>query len=603
MLNNSQVKSFNRNTGSWNGHNQISEKAVEIEFYTRIMQFYENKYANIDLAKVYFDNPHNIDGLFTVARANATYRILIEAKSDLNFNVTKNLIGTLAQACYYLKLLHSSNELLPASVFLISNISIAVIPTEDLLTIITNSELTWRISASSAKNNDQPLIKSLSNIKNNNFVIQSIQAPNFSINTILETIDAIALKSPLKETKTRCYDLNNREEERTSAISTLAASVSDFSYDSITESWYFFNEENWRNIKPHALKTAISRILRTSSGLSEKLAHYTLEEIVTQLQPLLTNSFTNKYLNLENGLAIDSESGSVLPRKKETYSNNQVLGLDNYQEIADSRSILERQASLLVADIIFSDKDKNYLTLIGNSKGAQSLIALLEVYDFSVIPTNIRRANLLSKLPSARGVILQFTGNKKENFADLNELYLPSTSVLRHIISPSADTSTLSKNKVIYSELLDFISDYPPNEILYYLALTRAKRKEFESLGQHSLTQFNIEKSFNGDNIRLWLEECTTPEPNSFALNEDLRDSFNHWLYSHGYATVSHKVFLDRLENHELYLKWNLQIAKASKTGRLTQSTWENPTKEGDPNYSVRKAGLTASHIRHIAFK
>ena len=108
---------------------------------------------------------------------------------------------------------------------------------------------------------------------------------------------------------------------------------------------------------------------------------------------------------------------------------------------------------------------------------------------------------------------------------------------------------------------------------------------------------------YSGDNIRLWMEECLERDVNSAALNEDLRDSYNNWLEAHGYAPISHKVFLSRLEEHPLYLQWGLKLAKASRIGKLELSQWRDPMKKDRAGYEPRHiGGGAASHVKFVRF-
>lgn len=118
-----------------------------------------------------------------------------------------------------------------------------------------------------------------------------------------------------------------------------------------------------------------------------------------------------------------------------------------------------------------------------------------------------------------------------------------------------------------------------------------------------SIVQATNAWRYSGDNIRLWMEECLERDVNSAALNEDLRDSYNNWLEAHGYAPISHKVFLSRLEEHPLYLQWGLKLAKASRIGKLELSQWRDPMKKDRAGYEPRHiGGGAASHVKFVRF-
>lgn len=104
----------------------------------------------------------------------------------------------------------------------------------------------------------------------------------------------------------------------------------------------------------------------------------------------------------------------------------------------------------------------------------------------------------------------------------------------------------------------------------------------------------------SGDNIRIWFNECLNAEPNSFCLNEDLRDSYNNWLENHGYSTLSHKVFLDRIENHDLFSDGKIQVIKKRRVSvLLNHSSWRNPK-----NNTMREVGKSlVGHTTGISFK
>lgn len=106
-----------------------------------------------------------------------------------------------------------------------------------------------------------------------------------------------------------------------------------------------------------------------------------------------------------------------------------------------------------------------------------------------------------------------------------------------------------------------------------------------------------------GDNIRSWYNESIIRDADSYCLNEDLRDSYNNWLTQHGYAKVSHKVFLERLENHDIFQENDLKIIKNGRTGSFQHSKWYDPQRINDSSYSPRSIIKTASHIRGIKFR
>ena len=107
-----------------------------------------------------------------------------------------------------------------------------------------------------------------------------------------------------------------------------------------------------------------------------------------------------------------------------------------------------------------------------------------------------------------------------------------------------------------------------------------------------------------GDNIRTWFNETivrdTTTE-SSFVLLEDMRDSYNRWLMDHGYAAISHKSFIDRLTNHDVFTHSGLEINRG-RVARFTHSTWSDPTRQRDISYTPRKPADVPTHIKHIAF-
>lgn len=108
---------------------------------------------------------------------------------------------------------------------------------------------------------------------------------------------------------------------------------------------------------------------------------------------------------------------------------------------------------------------------------------------------------------------------------------------------------------------------------------------------------------YSGDNIRLWMEECLEPDKGSAALNEDLRDSYNNWLQEHGYSPISHKVFLNRLVEHPLFIEWDLSMVKAGRLGKLALSPWSDPTKRNSMGYTPRRIeGAAASHVKFVKF-
>lgn len=117
-----------------------------------------------------------------------------------------------------------------------------------------------------------------------------------------------------------------------------------------------------------------------------------------------------------------------------------------------------------------------------------------------------------------------------------------------------------------------------------------------------SIIDSTINWKLKGDNIRSWFNETLIKDTGHFILNEDLRESYNHWLTEHGYAPVSHKVFLDRLENHDIFKENELTLVKSGKIGKLEQSLWHDPKQNNNSNYVPRKSGTASSHVKFIKF-
>lgn len=574
--------------------NGCSEKEIETELYGYLLQHFTGEIQRRgDIGTVLYRNPHNIDGLLTISTLQEDRAILIETKTHHSLSTT-GIWTPLSQALQYTHLLHHLGGLIPSVILIATEREWNAVQVDGLAPILSRSDLPWEATPSERS----PEIES---------ALQELR-PKIIHHLLMPLLP---MATAVGDLTNALYSSNYRSVKIPQGLSDTSAVSVDFN-----EEEYLYHEGSRHWYMYHPLTGIWERSQR-----QQVLARLTLEATKPELPLKARRAIAVSTLESlkgtraieewprETGL-INLPSGSwadgVISKHSPDQYHRLIMGVDPMDTRGSMEgSNLDLALSFAVSNLASPPSETRILTVYLLPRELELLMEVMGSYAKRVGAATLlssgSRASRVEEPPVLIADVsdLEPTGVMRAvNRTMESERFSSSVIILiageEQIAAVGAPLTSLGVEVARHREPRGV--ELEPGELLY-MAMNGEKimRDTLEGDRQHW--------RYAGDNIRLWMEECLEPCRESAALNEDLRDSYNNWLEDHGYSAVSHKVFLSRFEEHELFSEWKLVLTRSSRYGSLKMCTWSDPRKSKSVGYTPRRfeSGVV-SHVKYVKF-
>lgn len=556
-----ELQDFAFNAKQWQTSPQkFSEKSIEMEFLGLFKKFLQEKYSSSNTA---YCNPFRCDGMFEINDTlnNKKYNIIIENKFSKDFyNNKNNLYQTLAQALFYVKIMHNNNNLIPAVIVLFDKNGIVVADTEQFLDLLTQETINWGTIASQCFESKD--IKKYFRLKKN-LEVSFFDLSVLNIAKAFELICHIGENSHLNEEtfSVRNYELSANNfivKDNTQKINTFKNS-------------YFVDE----------LKeiTTIEQLMQKI----QQIQHAQNQALSNSIDDFNEKVFVQEENSNENTTEVDKALEFNKDMNEETlkYWSN-LFGtaiLKNPEQL-----VFVEAGSIQVADIFAKEITKNGLvqkmSLYKATSPAQDHSTPIIIDDFYETENNIKDS-VLEKLLETNGTVFVLVKNMKDVKinSDVIKKYVKIFEMEKFFAGETDCEGfmdwMIESAKIVLNE--GFVENKVPESV------------------SNSVQKWNEET----DVLLSWFDQNFEYDPKSYCLLLDLMDSYNFWCSSQMKNTLTIKPFLDLLKNHSLYQQYSLLYkADTRPLKALEQSIYTN--KETGEH---RIMNNRASFIQGIKFK